>query len=97
MEVAWQLEDTCIGVRRLGLEGQHILLQATSQGERLAQFLADEESPCRENGFFVVPHTAEVDSRLCTLVNALTAVRWAHPTYTQLALALPEAEGGGER
>ena len=57
----------------------------------------DEEAPHEQDGFFVVEHTPEVDARLCTLVDALTAVRWAHPTYTQLALALPEAEGGGGR
>jgi hypothetical protein len=95
MKVTWQLEDTRIGVRRVGPEEQHILLQATPQGLRLAQFLADEETPDRQDGFFVVGHTPEVDARLCALVDALTAVRWAHPTYTQLVLALPEAERGG--
>jgi hypothetical protein len=96
MKVTWQLEDTSIGVRRVGPEEQQILLQATPQGLRLAQFLADEETPREGDGFFVVEHTPEVDARLCTLVDALTAVRWAHPTYTQLALALPESEEGGE-
>jgi hypothetical protein len=94
MEIAWQLEDTRIGVQRSEAEGQQIWLQATAQGERLAQFLADEEAPPRQDGYIVVEHTAEVDGRLCTLLNALTAVRWAHPTYTQLVLCLPETQGG---
>jgi hypothetical protein len=95
MKVTWQLEDTSIGVRRLGLEEQQVLLQDTLQGRRLAQFLSGEEAPRRQDGFFVVEHTPEVDARLCALVDALTAIRWAHPTYTQLALALPKGEKGG--
>ena len=96
MEIMWQLEDTHITVRRVGPEEQQVLLQDTLQGQRLAQFLAGEEAPRRQDGFFVVEHTPEVDARLCALVDALTAIRWAHPTYTQLALALPESEEGGE-
>jgi hypothetical protein len=96
MRVTWQLEDTSISVRRVGPEEQQILLQATPQGLRLAQFLAGEEAPRRQDGSFVVEHTPEVDARLCALVDALTAVRWAHPTYTQLVLELPESEEGGE-
>ena len=96
MKVTWQLEDTRIGVRRVGPEEQQVLLQDTVQGRRLAQFLAREEAPRRQDGVFVVEHTPEVDARLCALVDALTAIRWAHPTYTQLALALPESEEGGE-
>ena len=97
MKVTWQLESTCIGVRHLGPEEQQILFQATPQGLRLAQFLADEEAPHRQDGSFVVAHTPEVDARLCALVDALTAVRWAHPTYTQLVLEMPgTGEGGGE-
>ena len=96
MKVTWQLEDTSISVRRVGPEEQQVLLQATLQGLRLAQFLAGEEAPRRQDGFFVVEHTPEVDARLCALVDALTAVRWAHPTYTQLVLELPESEEGGE-
>ena len=96
METMWQLEDTRITIRRVGPEEQQILLQATPQGRRLAQFLAGEESPRRQDGFFVVEHTPEVDARLRALVDALTAVRWAHPTYTQLVLELPGTGGGGE-
>jgi hypothetical protein len=96
MKVICRLEDTCIGVRRVGPEEQQILLQVTTQGRRLAQFLSGEEAPCRQDGFFAVEHTPEVDARLYTLVEALTAIRWDHPTYTQLALALPEGEEGGE-
>jgi hypothetical protein len=94
MKVTWQLEDTSIGIWRVGPEEQQVLLQDTPQGRRLAQFLADEEAPRRQDGFFVVEHTPEVDARLCALVDALTAVRWAHPTYTQLVLELPEMRGG---
>ena len=96
MKVAFQIEDTCISIQRVGSEEQQILLQATPQGLRLAQFLGREDSPRRQDGFFVVEHTPEVDARLCALVDALTAVRWAHPTYTQLVLELPESEEGGE-
>ena len=69
MKMICQLEDTCIGVRRAGPEEQQILLQVTSQGRRLAQFLAGEEGPYRQDGFFVVDHTPEVDARLYTLVD----------------------------
>jgi hypothetical protein len=92
MKMICQLEDTCIGVRRAGPEEQQILFQVTSQGRRLAQFLSGEEGPYRQDGFFVVDHTPEVDARLYTLVDALTAIRWDHPTYTQLSLVLPEEE-----
>jgi hypothetical protein len=96
MEIMWQLEDTHITIRRVGPEEQQVLLQATPQGRRLAQFLADAETPRRQDGFFLVEHTPEVDARLRALVDALTAVRWAHPTYTQLVLELPGmGEGGG--
>ena len=94
MKAAFQIEDTCITIRPAEPETQQILLQATPLGRRLAQLLADEESPDRQDGFFVVGHTSEVDARLCALVDALTAVRWAHPTYTQLVLELPGAKGG---
>jgi hypothetical protein len=94
MRATWQLENTSVGVRRVGPEEQQILFQATPQGLRLAQFLADAETPHRQDGVFVVEHTPEVDARLCALVDALTAVRWAHPTYTQLVLELPEMRGG---
>jgi hypothetical protein len=94
--MTWLLEDTYVGIRRVGPEEQQILLQATPPGLRLAQFLANEETPRRQDEYFVVGHTAEVDARLCALVDTLTAIRWAHPTCTQLVLALPEAEGGGE-
>jgi hypothetical protein len=95
MKVAFQIEDTCISIQRVGSEEQQVLLQATPQGRRLAQFLADAETPHRQDGVFVVEHTLEVDARLCALVDALTAVRWAHPTYTQLVLELPGMGEGG--
>jgi hypothetical protein len=95
MKVTWKLEDMYITLRGVGPEEQQVLLQDTPQGRRLAQFLAGEEAPRRQDGCFVVDHTPEVDARLCALVDALTAIRWAHPTYTQLALALPGEEKGG--
>jgi hypothetical protein len=96
MKVAFQIEDTCISIQRVGSEEQQVLLQATPQGLRLAQFLGREEAPRRQDGFFVVEHTPEVDARLCALVDALTAIRWAHPTYTQLVLELPGMGEGGK-
>lgn len=96
MKLTWQIEDTCIGIRRVEPEEQQILLQATPARRWLAQFLTNDESPRRQDGFFIVGHTPEVDARLRVLVDALTAIRWAHPTYTQLVLALPKAEGGSE-
>lgn len=87
MRTIARLEDTLIAVEVEG-DGQRILLQATPQGWRLAQFLAGRDEPERRDGFFVVPHDTEVDARLVILVDALIALRWAHPTYTQLELSL---------
>lgn len=89
MNTIARLEDTLVAVEVEG-DGQRIVLQATPQGRRLAQFLIGQDKPERRDGFFVVSHNAEVDTRIVVLVDALIALRWAHPTYTQLRLALSD-------
>ena len=65
--------------------GQRLLFPATPQGERLAGFLLGEP-PDGEGDYFVIPHSDDVDRRMIDLIDGLTSVRWAHPTYTQLSL-----------
>lgn len=81
-----QLGNTLITVQLDGLDGQRLLIQATTQGETLARLLTGGEKPPREDGVFVVSHDVDVDARLVDLVDALTAIRWLHPTFTQLVL-----------
>ena len=88
MDAVAHLEGTLVAVEIEG-DGQRIVLQATPQGRRLAQLLAGQDEPERRDGFFVVRHDTEVDTRIVVLVDVLIALRWAHPTYTQLELALP--------
>ena len=87
-----RLDDTLIAVRATGRGGQEILLQATPQGRRLARFLAGAEEPWLQKGFFVVPHDDDVDRRLYLVIDTLIAVRWGHPTNTQLVLDLQPKE-----
>ena len=80
--------EVCITLRVEGL-AQQLLIPATPQGERLAELLL-EGTPQQEGDYFVVLHSPDVDRRIADLVDALTAVRWAHPTFTQLTLDLLE-------
>ncbi len=88
METIIQFEDALVAIRSVGLDGQQIMIQATPWGKTLTRLLSGDESLVREDGFFVVSHNPGVDARLCNLVDAFTAIRWAHPTYTQLVLNL---------
>ena len=85
-----QRGEVCITLRAEGLT-QQLLIPATLQGERLAELLL-EGTPQREGDYFVVLHSPDVDRRIADLVDALTAVRWAHPTFTQLTLDLLEED-----
>ncbi len=88
-----RLDNTLIATQPTGLDGQQILIQATSQGKALARLLTGGKEPTRRwDGFFAIPHDPDVDARLCLLVDTLTAIRWSHPTYTQLVLDLQMEE-----
>ena len=62
-------------------------IQATVWGRHLAQTLGTTEH--QEQGFYIMPHSTELDARLCALIDMLIALRYHHPALLQLPL-LPE-------
>lgn len=86
-----RLGDTLIAVQRTDSD-QQILIQATPQGEGLARLLTGGEEPARQDGFFAVSHSRDVDNRLVDLIDALIDIRWMHPTYTQLIVLNEEGQ-----
>jgi hypothetical protein len=40
----------------------------------------------QEQGFYILPHSADLDARLCALIDTLIALRYHHPTLLQLSL-----------
>lgn len=83
-----RLGDVVVTLEADDLEGQRLLIPNSPEGKRLACLLIGKDDPAQEGEFFVVAHNEEVDSRLLSLVDGLTAVRWCHPTFTQLVLDL---------
>jgi hypothetical protein len=59
-------------------------IQATAWGRHLAETLGTVVR--EEAGFYVVPHSADLDARLCALIDTLIALRYHHPTLLQLSL-----------
>lgn len=94
-----------IGVRH-SLRGQSILIQEGKAGWHLARLLGvavPEVILLAGEPFLQIPHTDRVDELLKQIVEALIAIRYAHPTLVQLHLDLPAlapsggAAGGAER
>lgn len=80
-------------------QGQDILVEATSVGERLAWLLtamhgADqpEAQQVGERPVLAVPHSPELDERLVQLIDLFIELRWAHPRLVQLELVLEDGE-----
>ncbi len=65
-------------------------IQATPWGAQLARLLADELPPVAA-GCYHLPHTAQVDARLCALIELFITARYTHPQLLQLRLLPQEA------
>lgn len=87
-----RFEDTLIELGPVSPSGMSTLrIEATPRGAHLARALAEGE-PDIEGAFFSVPYDRGMDGRLCDLIDALIAVRYAHPGLLQLRLELDTAE-----
>lgn len=89
--VSIQRGDLHVTLRTDDPDGQRLLIPDTVPGEWLARLLV-KGSPEREGNAFVIPHDVDVDRRILNLIDVLTTVRWAHPTFTQLTLDLSEED-----
>jgi hypothetical protein len=70
--------------------GEPVLrIQATAWGRHLAQTLGTAEH--QEQGFYILPHSADLDARLCALIDTLIALRYHHPALLQLPLFAEES------
>ncbi len=87
---------TAIAVRTRGTD-QEILVAATGVGRALVRVLAENGTAREEEAYLVLPHDREIDRRLKELVDALVAIRYAHPTLVQLTLELEEGDDGRQR
>jgi hypothetical protein len=68
---------------------QTIRVQATPLGALLAQTLLLGTTgllPASDDGFYPLPHTSEMDARVCALIEALVSMRYSHPRLLQLRL-----------
>jgi hypothetical protein len=65
---------------------QTIRIQATPFGERLARMLETLPPVPGDDDFFLLAHTPELDSLLCTLVELFISLRYSHPQLLQLRL-----------
>lgn len=86
-----RVADAEVAVRSRGVS-QEILILATEAGCALARLLGDGTEARREGDYLLLTHDRGVDERLKQLADVVVALRYAHPTFVQLALAL---EGGG--
>ena len=82
------VQDTAIRLEPNLLTGtQTIHIQGTDLGSHLAHVLGATQMP---DGTYAVQHTREVDHVAMELIDALIAMRYSHPAFVQLRLALNE-------
>ncbi len=77
------------------LDGQDILIQHSSVGQRLACLLAPVAAEIdRLDGilYWRIPHSQEVDHLLTELIDLFISIRYSHPTLVQLELDLEAME-----
>lgn len=67
--------------------GQTVRIQATDLGIHLAHLLGAVLMP---DGMYVVTHSREVDHLAMELIDMLIAMRYSHPSFVQLRLAMNE-------
>ncbi len=78
------IQDTQIIILPDPITGQQIIrIQATPLGAHIARALG---SPTLTHGFYSLPHTPDLDERLCSIIDAFIGLRYAHPQLLQLVL-----------
>ncbi len=76
------------------LDGQHILIQHSDLGQRLACLLAFGQADIvrREDPtYWHIAHDRRVDRLLVELIDLLISIRYAHPAMVQLEIELGSA------
>ncbi len=88
----FQIDDTEIQIEPSERSGsQTIRIQATSLGKVLAQTLAPDIGEPQDD-FYLLSHDANVDERVCELVDVLVSMRYSHPRLMQISFRLPGGE-----
>ena len=77
------LENAHISIKNNSTGDQHILIEASILGASLAKTLGKHNL---EGDFYVIKHTPDIDKRITNLIDALIAIRYAHPQLMQLSL-----------
>ncbi len=77
------LENAHISIKNNVAGEQHILIEASALGASLAETLGKHNI---KDGFYVIEHTPDIDKRITDLIDALIAIRYAHPLLMQLSL-----------
>ena len=77
------LKSAHITVKTLPLGKSYIEIEASELGESLAKILGEYKL---ENGHYLIEYTVSVDKRVVDLIDALIAIRYAHPLLMQLSL-----------
>ena len=77
------LKNAHISIKANETGNQHIFIEASTLGASLAETLGKHNL---EDGFYVIEHTPDIDKRITDLIDALIAIRYAHPLLMQLSL-----------
>jgi hypothetical protein len=77
------LENAHISIKNNATGEQYILIEASVLGANLAKTLGKHDL---KDGFYAIKHTPDIDKRITDLIDALIAIRYAHPQLMQLSL-----------